>query len=97
MTQRKSKKQKSKPTLNVVPFKPFAQLINQDVVRQLEFYLAKAKAGEYAAIGIAAVAPDDTIISSYVPGDNKAYQLIGCITCLNQRLIKQFGWDDSTP
>lgn len=94
MTQRKSKKQKTKPTLNVVPFKPFAQLINQDVVKQLEFYLAKAKAGEYAAIAVAAVTPDDSIVSSYVAGDNKSYQLIGSVSCLKQRLIKQFGWDD---
>jgi hypothetical protein len=72
--------------LDVVALKTVAKTCNEDVIAMLEEALERARAGEIAAIAIAAVLDDGGIARSWSKS-NPVGPLLGAVTYLQYDLV----------
>lgn len=76
-----------------VEFKPFAKLINEDIIKNLEIALQEAKEGKYSAIAFSFVHSENKAIGCYTHVGQSHYELIGSVACMQQKLISEHGFE----
>ncbi len=73
--------------VEVISFKPRAQIVNESVVDVLERWLEDAKEGKLTGLAVAGVDTDGMIRYALPPTDETAL-LLAVVACIQQRLIR---------